>query len=354
MLDLSGGAPLFRAPDLRDGYLRADPRDAAAVMRRRCSRRAISSAPSTSRATSLSTPTSARTPARASSAARAASISVPPAPSRRRATMWRSIRHLRRLRPVRRRLPDGRRLLCAAASRPLMRRLRLLLAAYREAGGAPPVVLLHDERAWRARRSTRWRASATACRPTCCRSPVNEVTQVGTRDDRGGVCVRRRRRCVCCSRQSRATTSPGCVGRWRSPSRSSPGSASAAGGVATIETDDPDALGDALRATRRRDRPRTHPASFAAVGEQARRPAAGAARTASRRTGAGRRHRAARRARRSAPSRSTSTAARLCLACVSACPTGALTATIPSGRCCASTRMPACSAGCARRRAPRR
>jgi ferredoxin len=33
LIDLSGGAPLFSSPDLRDGYLRADPRDAAAVLR---------------------------------------------------------------------------------------------------------------------------------------------------------------------------------------------------------------------------------------------------------------------------------------------------------------------------------
>jgi ferredoxin len=33
LLDLSGGAPLFSAADLRDGYLRADPGDPAAVLR---------------------------------------------------------------------------------------------------------------------------------------------------------------------------------------------------------------------------------------------------------------------------------------------------------------------------------
>jgi ferredoxin len=33
LIDLSGGAPFFSAPDLRDGYLRADPKDAAAVLR---------------------------------------------------------------------------------------------------------------------------------------------------------------------------------------------------------------------------------------------------------------------------------------------------------------------------------
>ncbi len=33
VLDLSGGTPLFPAADLRDGYLRADPRDGAAILR---------------------------------------------------------------------------------------------------------------------------------------------------------------------------------------------------------------------------------------------------------------------------------------------------------------------------------
>ena len=33
LIDLSGDAPLFSSPDLRDGYLRADPGDAAAVLR---------------------------------------------------------------------------------------------------------------------------------------------------------------------------------------------------------------------------------------------------------------------------------------------------------------------------------
>src|SRR5690606_3411858 len=33
LIDLSGGAPLFPAFDLRDGYLRADPADPAAVLR---------------------------------------------------------------------------------------------------------------------------------------------------------------------------------------------------------------------------------------------------------------------------------------------------------------------------------
>ena len=32
LLDISGGPPLFPAADLRDGYLRADPRDRAAVL----------------------------------------------------------------------------------------------------------------------------------------------------------------------------------------------------------------------------------------------------------------------------------------------------------------------------------
>ena len=59
LLDLSGGAPLFPAADLRDGYLRADPGDPAAVLRAVLQAPAISSEISTSRATSISPSTSA-------------------------------------------------------------------------------------------------------------------------------------------------------------------------------------------------------------------------------------------------------------------------------------------------------
>ena len=83
LIDLSGDAPLFPAADLRDGYLRADPADPAAVLRTVLKSR--------------------------------------PVPDRRDHAGWQSCQHrsanLRRLRPMRRRLPDRRRRLRAAAGR---------------------------------------------------------------------------------------------------------------------------------------------------------------------------------------------------------------------------------------------
>jgi ferredoxin len=115
VLDLSGGMPLFPAHELRSGYLRADPRDPAAV------ERAIAEAgdlvaSSTSRASSSSPRISAPTPATRSPAAPAASISAPPAPLRPgRGSCGHRPGGLRRLRSLRLRLPDGRGLLCPPA-----------------------------------------------------------------------------------------------------------------------------------------------------------------------------------------------------------------------------------------------
>ena len=97
-----------------------------------------------------------------------------------------------------------------------------------------------------------------------------------------------------------------------------------AGRVATIETDDPDALGEALRAI-------APAAAGAAPGElragrrQARRDAARAPRVAARRARTGRRRGAAAGAPFGAVEIDVE-GCTLCLACVSACPTGALSA----------------------------
>jgi ferredoxin len=145
VLDLSGGAPLFPAADLRDGYVRADPRDQAAMLKavlRACDLvgsfdkpryvtfRAELCAHSRSRIVGCRRcldlcPTSAIAPAgdhvaiddticsgcgqcAAACPTGAASYAVPPADA-------------------------------------LLRKLRTLLAVYSEAGGAAPVLLLHDE-----------------------------------------------------------------------------------------------------------------------------------------------------------------------------------------------------------------
>ena len=144
ILDLSGGAPLFAAHDLRDGYLRADPRDPAAVLRALLKARDLVGSfdkpkyinfTATLCAHSRSgligchrcldlCPTSAITPdgdhvkisseicagcgqCAAACPTGAASYALPPADA-------------------------------------LLHKLRAMLLAYREAGGATPIILLHD------------------------------------------------------------------------------------------------------------------------------------------------------------------------------------------------------------------
>ena len=103
-----------------------------------------------------------------------------------------------------------------------------------------------------------------------------------------------------------------------------PGSGFAGERLATIETDDPFALGEALRAIEPRRAASRGPRAFEPVGRQARRAAARAARTPSRRA---RRPSTSSRCPPGAPFGAVEIdveGCTLCLSCVSACPTGAL------------------------------
>ena len=323
LLDLSGGAPLFPAADLRDGYLRADPGDPAAVLRAVLKARDLIG---TLRQAALH-----RLHRRSLRAFALQDRRLPPLPrslpDRRDRARRRSCRdrcaYLRRLRAMRRRLPDRRRRLRAAAGR------RADAQAAHAAHGL----------------SRGRRRSARSC---CCTTAstaaalidalarhgdglpanvlplaVNEVTQVGLEAIAaafayGAAAVRfllraKPRHDVAGLRQhDRAgRADPRRPRLW--PARASPPSRP------TIRTR---SARPCARSRRCDGAPQ--PATFAPVGEQARRDAACAARTA----------RASRRRR------STSIAlpagapfgtvevnvegCTLCLSCVSACPTGAL------------------------------
>ena len=90
VLDLSGGAPLFTAADLRDGYLRADPGDPAAVLRAVLKARDLVGTFDKPRYITFTDGHLRAFALAASSAATAASISARPAPSRPPAITWRS------------------------------------------------------------------------------------------------------------------------------------------------------------------------------------------------------------------------------------------------------------------------
>jgi len=320
VLDISGGAPLFPGGDLRDGYLRADPADPAAVLRAVLRARDLVGSFDKPRYVSFTEelcahsrseivgchrcldlcPTSAIAPAgdhvaidakicagcgqcAAACPTGAASYALPPADA-------------------------------------LLRRIRTLLLVYRDAGGRLPVLLLHDEDHGGALIDALAR-HGDGLPANVLPLAVNEVTQIGLEAVAaafayGAAAVRvlmraRPRHDPAGLTQTIALGAAVLAGLGFVGER-----------VASIETDDPFALGDALRRAELGP-PAARPASFEPMG--------------------GRRdvlRSALRELYRVAPAPADIIAlppdapfgavelnvegCTLCLSCVSACPTGAL------------------------------
>jgi ferredoxin len=320
VLDLSGGMPLFQAHDLREGYLRADPRDPAAVLRAAMKARDLVGSFDKPRYVNFDAdlcvhsrskivgchrcldlcPTSAITPAgnhvaidaevcagcgqcAAVCPTGAASYALPPADA-------------------------------------LMRKLRTMLTVYRKAGGERAIILLHDEDHGSAMIDALAR-HGDGLPENVIPVAVNEITQVGLEViaaamGYGAAGIRF---------LLRAKPRHDLAGLYKTLALAEPilaGLGFGTGRATTIETDDPDALGEALRAIAPAEIA-PHPASFMPVG--------------------GKREvmrLALRELQRAAPAPVDVIAlpegapfgavnvnvegCTLCLACVSACPTGAL------------------------------
>ena len=265
LLDLSGGPPLFPAADLRDGYLRADPNDPAAVLRAVLKARDLTG--------SFDKPRYVDFTAELCAHSRSNIVGC---------------RRCLDLCPTGAIVPDGDHVAidphicagcgqCAAAcptgaaayamppSDALLRKLRTLLSTYREGGGQRAVLLLHDGEHGGgmidalARHGDGLPANVIPLE-------VNEITQVGIEaiaaaQAYGAAAVRlllraKPRHDVAGLRRTLALAEPILAGLGFNGPR-----------AATIETDDPDALGEALRAIEPMD-VAAKPATFAAVGEK--------------------------------------------------------------------------------------
>ena len=208
MLDLSGGAPLFTAADLRDGYLRADPGDPAAVLKAVLKARDLTGTFDKPRYVTFTRGSLRAFALAASSAAPAASISARPARSRRPAITWRSTRISARAADN---APPSARPAPASYALPpadtLMRKLRALLTAYREAGGAQPIVLMHDDAHGAPLIDALARfGDGLARERAAARGQRGDASRAGSH--RGGLRLRRVGGAAFCCAQSRATTSP--------------------------------------------------------------------------------------------------------------------------------------------------
>ena len=350
VLDLSGGAPLFTAHELRDGYLRADPNDPAAVLRAVLKARDLVGTFDKPRYVTFTADLCAHSRSRIVGCHRCLDLcptgAIAPAGDHV-AIDAQICAGCGQCAAV---CPTGAAAYALPPADALMRKLRALLSTYRAAGGTHPIVLLHDE-AHGAELIDALARHGDGLPANVLPVAVNEVTQVGLE----AVAAAFAYGASGLRFLLRARPRHDVAGLAKTIALAEPilaGLGFGAGRVATIETDDPDALGDSA-ARHRAGRACAAPGELHAARRQARCAAARAARIAARRAGAGRcRAAAGRRAvrRGRAQRRGLHALPRLRIGL----PDRRAARPTPSGRCCASPRTPACSAGCARRPARRR
>lgn len=263
VLDLSGGAPLFLAPELRDGYLRADPGDPAAVLKVVLKARDLVGTFDKPRYITFTADLCAHSRSRIVGCHRCLDLCPTGAIAPAGDHVAIDAQICAGCGQCAAACPTGAAAYALPPADTLMRKLRTLLTAYREAGGGKPVVLLHDGEHGvelidaLARHGDGLPANVLPV-------AVNELTQVGLEAVAaafayGASALRfllrgRLRHDVTGLRQTIALAEPILAGLGFG-----------AGRVATIETDDPFALGDALRAIEE-GAPSARAATFLPVG----------------------------------------------------------------------------------------
>jgi ferredoxin len=263
LLDLSGGAPLFPAHDLRDGYLRADPEDAAGLLR--AAMRAGDLVGTFDKPRYITFTADICAHSRSSIVGCRRCLDLCPtgaiAPAGDHVAIDAQI--CAGCGQCAAACPTGAAAYAFPTADALMRRLRTLLTVYREAGGEKPVLLLHDD------------AHGTALIDALARHgdglpanvlpvAVNEITQVGLETVAAAFAYG----ASALRFLLRARPRHDVAGLVKTLALAEPilaGLGFGGGRAATIETDDPDALGAALRAIEVAS-PAPRPASFMPLG----------------------------------------------------------------------------------------
>jgi ferredoxin len=320
VLDLSGGTPLFSAADLRDGYLRADPGDPAAVLKAVLAARDLVGEFDKPRYIDFFAELCAHSRSQIVGCTRCLDLCPTGAVAPAGDHVAVDAHVCAGCGQCAAACPTGAAAYALPPADALMRRLRALFTAYREAGGSNPILLLHDETHGvplidaLARFGDGLPANVLPM-------AVNEVTQVGLETIAAAFAYG----ATALRLLLRAKPRHDVAGLARTLALAEPillGLGFGAGRAAIIETDDPEQLGSALHAVAAAPSA-AHPASFLPVGAKRE-----VMRLALREL-----HRAAPAPVEviALPSGAPFGAVEidvegctLCLACVSACPTGAL------------------------------
>ena len=343
LIDFSGGAPLFPAADLRDGYLRADPGDPAAVLRTVLKARDLTGSFDKPRYVTYTEDLCAHSRSKIVGCRRCLDLCPTGAITPNGDHVAINSFICAGCGQCAAACPTGAAAYALPTSDALLRKLRALLSTYAQAGGKQAIVLFHDAEHGGAMIEALARYG-DGLPAHVLPLQVNEVTQVGLESIAGAFAygasalrflIRAKpRHDVAGLTKTIALAEPVLAGLGFAGSR-----------VAAIETDDPDALGEAcvqFPPWMARQNPPLSPPS-AQNAKWCGSLCASCMASRPRRSTSSR----CRRTRRSAPSRSMSKAAPCAwLACRPARP--AHCRTIPSGRCCALPKTPACNADCAK------
>ena len=265
VLDLSGGAPLFPAHDLRDGYLRADPADPAAVLSAVLKARDLVGGFDKPRYITFTPETCAHSRSKIVGCHRCLDLCPTGAiaPAGDHVAIDPNVcAGCGQCAAV---CPTGAASYALPPADALLRKLRAMLTAYRDAGGANAILLLHDEPHGAALIDALAR-HGNGLPANVLPLAVNEVTQVGLEAVAaafayGAASVRL---------LTRAKPRHDIAGLYQTIALAEPilnGLGFGSGRVATIEIDDPFALGETLRAIAPAAGA-ARPASFHAIGEK--------------------------------------------------------------------------------------
>ncbi|WP_426418090.1 4Fe-4S dicluster domain-containing protein [Bradyrhizobium genosp. A] len=265
ILDLTGGAPLFAAADLRDGYLRADPASPTAMLQAVIKARDLVGSFEKPRYINFEAKLCAHSRSRRTGCTRCLDLcpagAITPAGDHVAidADICAGCGQCAAV------CPTGAASYALPPEDALMRRLRALLIAYREAGGEQAVVVLHDE-AHGAPLIDALARFGDGLPANVLPFAINEITQVGLESIAAALAYG-----ACALRfLLRAKPRHDVSGLMRTISLAEPilaGLGFGSGRIATIDTDDPDVLLTELRAMPPfPTAPR--PASFRAIGEK--------------------------------------------------------------------------------------